>query len=202
MDVSTKGLHFIARREALVLVAYPDGRFNSIGCGHNGAHVHDGMEVTIPRAFELLKQDCASRKPEIVRYLDKAGVDPATLSQNQWDALVSFYHQRSNRNHGFQYICGRIKGPPEALKAGWLIYDDNSKGVPMPGLYKRRCLEWSVWEDAEYEPLYDDVSGTLGEGVKQTLNPVPVWRAAPSKTKAEPYEVTEADLVTAEHTLS
>lgn len=84
MNLSSQGLDLIKQRERCVLTAYRDSReVLTIGYGDTN-NVHEGMRITQDEADERL----ANR----LREFEDAVTDAVTvdLSQNQYDALVSF----------------------------------------------------------------------------------------------------------------
>ena len=192
ISVDASGLHLITRVEAIVLVPYQDGRWLSIGCGHNGPSVKPGTKITVPQAFLMLKEDCVVREPEMRRYIKRLGIDQDRFNQDQWNALVCFYHQRSNRKGGFEDLIAAAADEAEDLEETWLSFDDNAAGEKMSGLRRRRAHEYSVFANGAYEFTYVDERGKTEE---RKLNPVSLYEGNP-KTGAKPinYYVTEADL--------
>ena len=94
--ISPKGLALIEQFEGLRLRAYPDpgtgGDPWTIGFGHT-ANVHPGMEITQAQALIFLADDVWSAVADVSR------LNQVSLSQNQFDALVSF-----------QYNTGALEG--------------------------------------------------------------------------------------------
>jgi len=85
MKISTQGVLDIMRREGVRLKAYkpvPTEEFWTIGVGHYGPDVTEGMVITKAQAEALLRQDLKVAE-EAVRKL------PMKLTQRQYDALVS-----------------------------------------------------------------------------------------------------------------
>jgi len=85
MNISQKGIDLIKRFEGCRLTAYkcPAGIL-TIGYGHTGQDVHTGKTITQEEAELLLKQDLRIHCNNV----SKLVIVP--LSQNQFDALVSF----------------------------------------------------------------------------------------------------------------
>lgn len=80
---SLYGKYSIMRREGLMLQAYKDGAFYSIGFGHNGSDVSEGEEITSYEATRLFETD-------LVRFeLCVNQTITVAVSQQQFDALVS-----------------------------------------------------------------------------------------------------------------
>jgi len=192
-SIDAKGLHLIVRVEAIVLVPYQDGKFHSIGCGHNGPAVRSMRKISVADAFLILKQDCVVREPEMRRYMDRLGFTHEAWNQDEWNALVCFYHQRSNRDDGFEeLLVAAASGKSPKLEELWLSYDDSQAGDHMSGLRRRRAHEYSVFANSAYEFTYVDENG---KAEHRKLNPVSLYEGNP-KAGAKPldYFVTDADL--------
>lgn len=82
--VNAAGLQLIKKEEALRLTAYrcKAGKW-TIGWGHTGPEVHEGMVVPLELAERLFETDVRKHSDGLERYL-KVPVTP-----NQWAALVS-----------------------------------------------------------------------------------------------------------------
>jgi len=87
MRTSDTGIEMIKAHEGLRLTAYPDpgtgGEPWTIGYGHTG-QVHPGMSITDEQAEEFLRQDLEGFERAV------EGLLPISLSQGEFDALVSF----------------------------------------------------------------------------------------------------------------
>ena len=84
MKTSEKGKSLIKKFEGLSLNAYQDSvGVWTIGYGHTGTDVYAGLTITKEQAENLLEQDIAKHETPV----QNMGVE---LSQNQFDALVSF----------------------------------------------------------------------------------------------------------------
>lgn len=120
MRMSQTGIIMLKQFEGVRLTAYKavnTEQYWTIGYGHYGVDVYDGMKITDKQAEEMLKND-------LVRY--ENGVNDCvtvTLGQNQFDALVSF-----------AYNCG-----VNALKGSYLLNLVNM------GKFKEACDEWLLW---------------------------------------------------------
>lgn len=88
MNISERGLNLIKNFEGCRLKAYKpvaSEKYWTIGWGHYGPDVSQGMVITQAQADAYLKQDIKTYEAHVRRicnYLD--------LNQNQFDALVSF----------------------------------------------------------------------------------------------------------------
>ena len=120
MRMSQTGIIMLKQFEGVRLTAYKavsTDQYWTIGYGHYGVDVYDGMKITDKQAEEMLKND-------LIRY--ENGVNESvtvTLGQNQFDALVSF-----------AYNCG-----VSALKGSYLLNLINM------GKFADACEEWLLW---------------------------------------------------------
>ena len=156
MNISEFGIKLIKRFEGCRLTAYkcPAGVW-TIGYGHTGCDVYEGVKITQERAEELLIHDLKVRSKNVTGRLH------VQVNQNQFDALVSlmfnigygnfinssvlrcvnagdfkkaawhFYHE----NHG-------AKTPEEKYKGCW-VFDSNKR--VLPGLVRRRREEYELF---------------------------------------------------------
>jgi lysozyme len=85
MNISQKGIDLIKSFEGCSLSAYkcPAGVW-TIGYGHTGSNVTQGVKITQEQAENMLKQDLAIHCNNVSRLVK------VPLNQNQFDALVSF----------------------------------------------------------------------------------------------------------------
>lgn len=85
MKTSDAGVEFIKTHEGLRLRAYQDSvGVWTIGYGHTGKDVVEGLTINEEEAETLLKEDLARFERGVVRAV---AVD---INQNQFDSLVSF----------------------------------------------------------------------------------------------------------------
>ena len=149
MNISQNGLKLIKRYEGLRLKAYKPvstEEYYTIGYGHYGADVRQGMTITEEQAEEYLLKDCE----KAVKAVNALGLN---LNQNQFDALVSF-----------TYNCGA--GNLKTLCRNRTIAEIGEKIV----LYNKaggRVLNGLVRRRAEEQALYNKpVNGTATETEK------------------------------------
>ena len=91
MKTSDDGIIFIKNNEGVRLKAYkavPTEKYWTIGYGHSGSDVTEGMVITAERAEELLKSDLA----RFERYVERYCTIPLTENRNA--ALVSYTYNR------------------------------------------------------------------------------------------------------------
>ena len=153
MKTSKNALDQIAKYEGLRLQAYrcPAGVL-TIGYGHTGSDVTAGMTITKEQAWDLFMND-------IRKFEDYVTATGLTLTQNQFDALVSFAF-----NCGAGNLRKLVKGRDYRQIADAMLLYNKGGGKVLPGLVKRR--QW------EHDLFLSD-----GAAEKRTGNPY----AAPQK---------------------
>ena len=88
METSQRGIDLIKRYEGVILHSYlcPKGVL-TIGMGHTGSDVTEGMIITEKEAENLLKKDLKKFEGKLNYAIEN---DNITLNQNQFDACISF----------------------------------------------------------------------------------------------------------------
>jgi len=135
------GLTLIKQFEGCRLKAYKPfayEKFWTIGWGHYGADVAEGQTITQAQADALLVTDL--KKYE--KYVLDAAYCPITakLTQNQFDALVSFTY-----NCGSGCLKTLCKGRTAAQIAEKLPLYNRSGGKAVAGLTRRRLAEQALF---------------------------------------------------------
>lgn len=138
MKISENGLKLIEQFEGLRLTAYKASRrdkYYTIGYGHYGADVKQGMTITEAQAEAYLRQDVEEAEVEVEVY-HKYG-----FNQNQYDALVSFAYNVGSidqlTNHGKRSVAEISAKLPEYVYSG---------GVKLEGLVRRRAAEKALFD--------------------------------------------------------
>ena len=138
MQISENGLKLIEQFEGLRLTAYKATRrdkYYTIGYGHYGADVKQGMTITEAQAQAYLRQDVAEAESAVNKY---AGYG---FNQNQFDALVSFAYNVGNidslTNNGKRSVAEISAKLPEYVYSG---------GVRLAGLVRRRAAEKALFD--------------------------------------------------------
>lgn len=143
MRMSEKGIELLTSFEGCVLHAYKAHeaeKFYTIGYGHYGSDVPANMEITQEQAIELLRKDLKEREFFVNREVE------VHLTQNQFDALVSFVYNRGGGNFRKSRLLKEInkenyKGASKAFEdpENWCFkkYSDDVKR----GLLNRRKRE-------------------------------------------------------------
>lgn len=136
MNISQNGIDLIKRFEGCRLKAYrcPAGVL-TIGYGHTGSDVSNGMEISQEKAENMLKMDLVVHCNNVTKLVK------VPLNQNQFDALVSFEY---NVGYGALSTSTLLR----LLNQG--KYTEASKqferwvyagGKPLEGLKRRRKAE-------------------------------------------------------------
>lgn len=147
MNVSQKGIELVKRFEGFISHAYlcPAGVI-SIGFGHTGSDVKQGMVITEGEAEILLKKDLNKFASKITYSLEQ---DHITVNQNQFDALCSFAYNLGFSAFIFSTLYKKLKAGDytgasnEFLK--WVYITKNVNGekikIRLKGLETRRNAE-------------------------------------------------------------
>lgn len=132
MKTSQATLDKIAEFEGIRLKAYKpvtQEKYWTIGVGHYGADVTEGMTITRQQAMDLFAEDI--RKFE--GYVTATGL---VLTQNQFDALVSFTY-----NCGAGNLQKLVKGRDYQQIADAMLLYNKGSGKVLAGLTRRRQWE-------------------------------------------------------------
>ena len=138
MKISENGLKLIEQFEGLRLTAYKATRrdkYYTIGYGHYGADVKQGMTITEAQAEAYLRQDVAEAEASVNKY------SGYRWNQNQFDALVSFAYNVGGidglTNNGKRSVAEISAKLPEYVYSG---------GVKLEGLVRRRAAEKALFD--------------------------------------------------------
>ena len=139
MKTSNEGIEFIKRHESLRLNAYLDPvGIPTIGYGHT-YNVKMGDRITEEQAEKFLIGDLIVAETEVNRY----GFD---LTQNQFDALVSFVFNVGAGNFRSSTLLKKLKANPNdpdiANQFKRWVYGG---GKVLPGLVRRRNEEAKLY---------------------------------------------------------
>ncbi len=142
MTISPKGLALIKSSEGLRLTAYLcPANVATIGYGSTGPHVRMGMTITEAEAEALLRKDLV-RFEQAVR--DMAG----TMTQGQYDALVSFaFNLGANALKGSGLMRKHLAKDYSGAGAEFSKWV-NAGGRQLPGLVTRRAAEAALYKGA------------------------------------------------------
>ena len=145
----------------------------TIGWGHSGSDVYEGMTISEARAEELFNSDIKVFEESVNRWNDQYGLD---LNQNQFDALVSFTYNFGPHWVSYyddwrisKYVKSGFKDASGAPLPDLEIADafgaiSASDGKILPGLVKRRINEAEIF-------LYNNYHTDNTHFVYTILNP-------------------------------
>lgn len=132
MEIGQAGIDLIKQYEGCRLTAYkcPAGVW-TIGYGHTGSDVKDGLTITPVKAEQLLKSDLTKFEKHVQNFDSKYH-----WNQNEFDALVSFAFNVGSIN---QLTANKTRTKAQIAQA-MLLYN-KAAGKVLPGLTKRRQAE-------------------------------------------------------------
>lgn len=136
MQISEKGLNLIKNFEGCRLKAYkcPAGVL-TIGYGHTGKDVKEGLTITQEQAEHYLQNDVIIHSANVSRLVK------VPITQNQFDALVSFEYNVGYGNFASSTMLKLInknKFPEAAQQFDRWVYANKKR---LEGLAKRRQAE-------------------------------------------------------------
>lgn len=144
MKTSQNGINLIKQFEGCRLTAYkpvPTEKYWTIGYGHYGPDVAQGMNISQAQAEIMLGIDLAKYEQSVERYT------PFPLSQNQFDALVSFAY-----NCGVGNLQKLLTGRNAFQVADAILKYNKAGGKVLAGLTKRRQAEHDLFEKDIIKP--------------------------------------------------
>ena len=143
MEYSKDGLHLTERFEGCRLVAYPDpgsgGDPWTIGYGHTGPEVVEGLEITQDQAEQYLVQDIKQAEANV------NAVVHVELTQEEFDALVDFAFNCGCRNLDSSTLMKKLNAGDYEGASHEFIKWDMAAGHHMSGLLKRREAETAMF---------------------------------------------------------
>lgn len=140
MKISQTGLDLIKSFEGLKLKAYQDvvGVW-TVGFGSTGPHVKPGMVITAKQAEDLLRDDVSRFEACVSKQVTVA------LSQNQFDALVSFAFNLGCGNLGSSTLLKKLNAKDYAGAAAEFPKWNRAGGKVLAGLTRRREAEKALF---------------------------------------------------------
>ena len=164
MKTSKNGIELIKKFEGCRLTAYKPvitEKYWTIGYGHYGADVKQGMRITHAQAEAYLIAD-------LVKFETSVNALSLSLTQNQFDALVSFTY-----NCGAGNLKKLVTGRNLREIADALLLYNKAGGKELKGLTKRRKEERTLFlkgyveivNNADYiEAAREVIDGKWGNG--------------------------------------
>lgn len=142
MKLDAAGIAAIHGEEGCVLHAYQDrAKVWTIGWGHTGAEVHQGLVWTRAQADAQFEADVEQRAARFVR----SGVK-TVLSQGQFDALVSLVYNIGGAAFTNSTLLRKLNAGDLAGAAAQFDVWRHSGGSVDPVLVRRRARERKVFE--------------------------------------------------------
>lgn len=146
-EISQNGLNLIKSFESLRLTAYKgDGEtYWTIGWGHYGPDVYEGMTITEEEAEEILRND-------MIRFVNSTNEIAVSkfpeMNQNQFDALVSYCYNRgegkTDGSNGLRQIIYNSNTLSE-VSNNFLVYWGTNQSA-YEGLMNRRKKEKALFD--------------------------------------------------------
>lgn len=126
--------------EGCKLKAYicPAGKL-TIGYGHTGSDVTEGMEITQDRAEELLMQDLTVASKAVNSYVTHP------INQNQFDALTDFTYNCGSGNFKSSTLLKLVNAGDFAGAALEFGKWNKGGGKVLDGLTRRRAAESALF---------------------------------------------------------
>lgn len=140
MKLGSAGLALLKRFEGCKLVAYQDqGGVWTIGYGHTGLDVHEGLVITQETADLWLQQDLQRTVLGVVKSLD------IQLGQNAFDALVVFSYNVGLGNEAHSTLLKLVNATYYGAASAEFMKWDHIDGVENEGLKSRRAAERALF---------------------------------------------------------
>jgi len=140
MSVAELAASFVRAHEGLRLSAYPDGKgVWTIGFGHTGPEVHEGLIWTQARADAQLAADLARAADAVARLARRR------LSDAQMAALISFVFNLGERALAGSTLLARVNDGRFLDATREFLRFDHAAEVESKGLLIRRLDEASLF---------------------------------------------------------
>ena len=142
MTISQAGIDLIKSFEGCKLEAYKPvqtEKYFTIGYGHYGADVKEGMKITQEKADKLLADDLK----KFETFINKVKVN---FRQNQFDVLCSWVYNLGTSNFNCSTMRQFIIGDRNDEEiTDQLVKWVNAGGKPLVGLKRRRIAEANMF---------------------------------------------------------
>jgi lysozyme len=135
METSQRGIDLIKSFEGLRLKAYRDAvGILTIGYGHTGRDVTEGLVITEAQAEELLRND-------LMRFEDAVRKHAGPATQNRFDAMVSLAFNVGVTAFANSTLARKHRAGDPVGAANEFQRWNRAGGRPLPGLTRRRQAE-------------------------------------------------------------
>lgn len=136
LRTGAKGIALIKSFEGLELRAYKcPADVLTIGYGSTGPHVKPNMVITEKQAEDLLRQDLVRFERAVTRLVT------VPISQNQYDALVSFTFNLGEGNFSRSTLLKKVNARDFAGAQKEFAKWNRAGGIVLAGLTRRRAAE-------------------------------------------------------------
>lgn len=140
MILSAVGRKLIQSFEKCVLVSYPDQHgVWTIGCGHTGPYIGPGMVCNQDQADNWFAADVLTAVQGVWRTI------MAPITQNQFDALVSFTFNVGAGSEAHSALCRMVNAGDLIDAADQFLVWNHVDGVVNAGLTRRRAAERALF---------------------------------------------------------
>lgn len=163
--VNAEAIHLICSNEGCVLHTYYDSvGVATIGFGHTGDDVTEGMQITQAQAQALLEQDLAKFEDGVDNLLT------GDTSDNEFGAMVSFAYNVGLGNFGGSSVLRRHNQGDKAGAADAFLMWNRAGGQVLDGLTRRRGEERALYLKPDSEvPSPPELSGAPSRDDKPGL---------------------------------
>lgn len=140
-QLSNKGFQFLAQHEGCVSKPYWDGKYYSVGYGHNGPEVDPNRTYTKAEAEAFFAKD----KIRFENDVNKIWHEPMT--QNMFDALFSLAYNTGNVSKSpiAQHVAGNGWQDVNKITEWWQKWKCTQAGKTLKGLVNRRANEVALF---------------------------------------------------------
>jgi lysozyme len=145
---SATGLSLTERFEGCKLTAYQDqAGVWTIGYGHTGPDVAEGLSITSEQAEALLAKDVSGASACVNR------VVTVQLTQNEFDALVDFVFNLGAGAFEGSTLLKDLNASNFTAAAGQIDLWDRAGGAVVAGLLRRRQADTDLFNTANNTPV-------------------------------------------------
>lgn len=151
LELTNSCVQLVERDEGDRLNAYPDpgtgGDPWTIGYGHTGPEVHEGLMITQSQAEMYLEDDLSKFSIGVRKF-----VGTATCNDNQFSAMVSLAYNVGLGNFERSSVLRFHNAGQYPRAADAFLLWDKAAGRVLPGLVRRRHQERELYLGLEIDP--------------------------------------------------
>ena len=154
--ISENGIALLQSLEGYTTTAYK-GSDNvwTIGYGHTGPEVVQGLTITQQQAIDFLKSDLSKFETVV------SGALKNPVNQNQFDALVIFAYNIGGARFMNSTAVKMINADNYEAVPDWIAKYNKIDGVVSPGLQNRRSAEINLWNTPDSSSTVNESSISL-----------------------------------------